>query len=81
MSVLFKAVFPVTRTGLAIQQVLNKKAERLNECVCVCAQSRPALCGPMDCSPPSASILGILQARTLEWVAMLSSGQSTLPRG
>ena len=25
---------------------------------------------PMDCSPPSSSVHGILQARTLEWVAI-----------
>ena len=28
---------------------------------------------PMNCSPPGASVLGILQARILEWVAMPSS--------
>ena len=29
------------------------------------------LCDPMDCSPPpGSSVPGILQARTLEWVAM-----------
>ena len=33
------------------------------------AQSCPTLCNPMDCSPPGSSILGILQARVLEWVA------------
>ena len=30
------------------------------------------LCNPMDCSLPSSSVHGILQARILEWVAMLS---------
>ena len=38
---------------------------------CVCAkslQSRLTLCDPMDCSPPGSSVLGILQARILEWV-------------
>ena len=34
------------------------------------AQSCPTLCDPMDCSPPSSSVRGILQARTLEWVAI-----------
>ena len=34
-----------------------------------CAQ----LCSPMDSSPPSFSVRGILQARILEWVAMPSS--------
>ena len=32
-------------------------------------QSCPTLCDPMDCSPPGSSVHGILQARTLEWVA------------
>ena len=34
------------------------------------AQLCPTLSGPMDCSPPGPSIHGILQARTLEWVAI-----------
>ena len=33
-------------------------------------QSCPTLCNPMDCSLPGFSIHGILQARTLEWVAI-----------
>ena len=32
-------------------------------------QSCPTLCDPMDSSPPGSPIPGILQARTLEWVA------------
>ena len=32
-------------------------------------QSCPTLCDPMDGSPPGSPVLGILQARTLEWVA------------
>ena len=32
-----------------------------------------ALCDPMDSNPPGPSVHGILQARTLEWVAMPSS--------
>ena len=35
---------------------------------------------PMDCSPPDSSVHGILQARTLEWVATLSSRGSSQPR-
>jgi len=31
------------------------------------------LCDPMDCSLPGFSVHGILQARTLEWVAISSS--------
>ena len=33
-------------------------------------QSCPTLCDPMDGSPPGFSVYGILQARTLEWVAI-----------
>jgi len=33
-------------------------------------QSCPTLCDPIDGSPPGSSIPGILQARTLEWVAI-----------
>ena len=33
-------------------------------------QSCPTLCDPMDVSPPGSSVPGILQARTLEWVAI-----------
>ena len=38
------------------------------------AQSCPDLCDPMDCSLPSSSVHGILQARILEWVAVPFSG-------
>ena len=31
------------------------------------------LCDPKDCSLPGSSVLGILQARILEWVAISSS--------
>ena len=49
----------------------------------VCAkslQSCPALCDPMDCSPPSSSVHGILQTRILEWIAMPSFRGSSWPR-
>jgi len=32
--------------------------------------SCPTLCDPIDGSPPGSPIPGILQARTLEWVAI-----------
>ena len=34
------------------------------------------LCDPMDCSLPGSSVHGILQARTLEWVAVPSRGSA-----
>ena len=33
-------------------------------------QSYPTLCNPIDSSPPGPTVPGILQARTLEWVAI-----------
>ena len=33
-------------------------------------QSCPTLCDPIDSSPPGSAVPGILQARTLEWVAI-----------
>ena len=41
-------------------------------------QSCPTLCDPMDCSPPGFSVHGILQARTLEWVAISFSRYTIL---
>ena len=37
------------------------------------SQSCPTLCNPIDSSPPGSPVPGILQARTLEWVAISSS--------
>ena len=33
-------------------------------------KSCPTLCDPIDGSPPGSPVPGILQARTLEWVAI-----------
>ena len=33
-------------------------------------QSCPTLCDPLDGSPPGSPVPGILQARTMEWVAI-----------
>ena len=33
-------------------------------------QSCPTLCDPIDGSPPGSAVPGILQARTLQWVAI-----------
>ena len=52
-------------------------------CVCVCVlvtQSCPALCDPMDCSPPGSSVHKIFQARILEWVTISFSKGSSQPR-
>ena len=52
-------------------------------CVCVCvlvAQSCLILWDPVDCSPLGSSVHGILQARVLKWVAILSSRGYSQPR-
>ena len=44
------------------------------------AQLCPSLCDAMDCILPGSSVHGILQARILEWVAILFSRGSSQPR-
>ena len=39
-------------------------------CYAKSLQSCPTPCDPRDGSPPSSPVPGILQARTLEWVAI-----------
>ena len=39
-------------------------------------QSCPTLCDPLDSSPPGSPVPGILQARTLEWVAISLQGSN-----
>ena len=42
-------------------------------CYAKSLQSCPTLCNPIDGSPSGSPVPGILQARTLEWVAISSS--------
>ena len=47
--------------------------EELNDAAAAAAKSLqwcPTLCDPIDGSPPGSPVPGILQARTLEWVAI-----------
>ena len=53
-----------------------KLLQRLHKSAAAAAksfQSCPTLCDPIDGSPPVTPIPGILQARTLEWVAIAFS--------
>ena len=43
-------------------------------------QSCLTLCDSMGCSSPGSSVLGILKARILEWIAVSSSRGSSQPR-
>ena len=46
----------------------------------IVAQSCPALCDPVDCSPPGSAVHGALQARILERAVIPFSRGSTPPR-
>ena len=50
---------PTSPTSLALAAAAAKS---LHSC--------PTLCDPIDGSPPGSPVPGILQARTLEWVAI-----------
>ena len=54
--------------------------EKLFEMCAKSLQSCSTLCDPTDCSPPGSPVHVILQTRTLEWVAIPSSGGSSRPR-
>ena len=49
-------------------------------CVCSVTQSCLTLCDPMDCIPPGFTVPGIVQASILEWVAISSPREPSLPR-
>ena len=55
-----------TSTGPGLQQQLHKPAAAAAKSL----QSCLTLCDPIDSSPTGPAIPGILQARTLEWVAI-----------
>ena len=54
--------------------------EVLSAVLCLVTQTCPTLCNPMDCSLLGSSVHGILQARTLKWVAIPFSRASSQPR-
>ena len=57
-----KHLFPFLLITEALFLLLAAAAKSLQSC--------PTLCDPIDCSPPGSPVPGILQARTLEWVAI-----------
>ena len=65
-------------THLPLRVPLNKQLlstcflQTLNDHIAAAKslQSCPTLCDPIDGSPPGCPVPGILQARTLEWVAI-----------
>ena len=70
---------------LLIQLTFSVTPSYLDSCefivfMCSVPQSCLTLCEPMDCSLPGSSVHGILQARTLEWVARPSPRGSSQPK-
>ena len=53
-----------------LDSVLKNTDNSLPAAAAKSLQSCPTLCNPIDSSPPGSPIPGILQARTLEWVAI-----------
>ena len=64
--------YPYMTTGKTIALTAAAAAKSLQSC--------PTLCDPIDGSPPGSPVPGILQARTLEWVATPSSRGSSQHR-
>ena len=74
LSVNIPGCFPLGLSG--VTSLLSKRLSRVFSSITVAAaaakslQLCPTLCNPIDSSPPGSPIPGILQARTLEWVAI-----------
>ena len=56
-----------------VQKDYKTSRKPIISCCCSVAQSCPTLCDPIDGSPSGSPVPGILQARTLEWVAIFFS--------
>jgi len=52
----------INRYTLYIKSIYAAAAKSLQSCL--------TLCNPIDSSPPGSAVPGLLQARTLEWVAI-----------
>ena len=58
---------------------LHRNIHKIGVYIDVLSCSCPTLCDSMNCSLPGSSVHGILQARTLEWVAISYSRGSSQP--
>ena len=77
---LFHGIFPTQGSNPTLLQPLHWQTDSLplNQlgspiymyAAAKSLQSRPTLCDPIDGSPTGSPVPGILQARTLEWVAI-----------
>ena len=62
----FQGIFPTQQWNLHLLHLLLAAAAAAAKSL----QSCPTLCDPIDGSQPGSPVPGILQARTLEWVAI-----------
>ena len=53
---------------------------KIHVCAYACSVLCLTLCDPMDWSPPGSSVHEIFQVRTLEWVTIFFSNESSWPR-
>ena len=62
--------------GMWLELKLDKSPSLVTAAAAKSLQLCPTLCDPIDGSPPGSPVPGILQARTLEWVAISFSNAS-----
>ena len=60
-------------TGSKLEEMTQSRKKQSLHATAKSLQSCPTRCDPIDSSPPGFPVPGILQARTLEWVAISSS--------
>ena len=68
---LFVKIFELSVVFLVLFKCLTIDNAKFKIMKVLVAQSCPTLWDPMGCSPPGSSVHGVLQARVLEWVAIL----------
>ena len=69
----------MTGGSICIQKSYSENVFLITCAAAKSLQSCPTLCDPIDGSPPGSPVHGILQARTLEWVA-ISFSKFTSPK-
>ena len=62
--------YPTVIPLLILSMLFSSLVSPLSAAAAKSLQLCPTLCHPIDGSPPGSSVPGILQARTLEWVAI-----------
>ena len=65
----YKCLSPAHMSTLCTSLLYQGRDFCLHACACLVSQSCPVPCDPMNWSLVGSSVLGILQARLLEWLA------------